>query len=348
MAWSKKSSGPSIESVSAGWAKGAFHPVYLLAGPDALLKEEAVKKFQEAFLGKADAGLNMDRFDGETASAGQILSALKTFSLLGDKRLVIVRRAQEMAPSETNALADGLTALPEGNALVLMWEKKADERSVLVQAVKSAGIVLTFWPPFENQLPRWVQDRGRSAGKSISLEIATALVEIVGGALPDLVQAVDTLALYAGDRAAIEPKDLDILQTETRTLQFLELDRAFWNRNKAKAIETVRHLMAQGQDPTYILVQIARVYRKLFLAKAIQAEQKSLDAVWDQLRIKSREPQRELTEALSAHSWEDLMRALETILEAERDFKTGRRGGEAGLTSAVYSILEGKKLLAAG
>jgi DNA polymerase III subunit delta len=349
MAWSKKPSGPTYESVAAGWAKGAFHPVYLFAGPDALLKEEALKKFQEAFLGKgADPGLSVDRFDGETASAGQILSALKTFSLLGDKRLVLVRRAQELAPSETNALADGLTGLPEGNSLLLLWEERADERSVLVQAVKSAGIVLTFWAPFENQLPRWVQDRARSLNKTISLETAGALIDTVGAALPDLAQALEILSLYAKDRPGLEPRDLEILQTETRSLQFLEFDRAFWRRDKAKALELARLLTAQGQEPVFVLPQLARVYRKLFMAKAMLAEKKSLDDVWQQVRIKSREPQREFSEALSGHSWEDLLNALETIAEAEREFKTGRREGDAGLTAVIYCILEGKKLLAAG
>jgi DNA polymerase-3 subunit delta len=344
MAWSKKPSGPTVESLAAGWAKGVFHPVYLFAGPDTLGKEEALKAFQKAFLGPSDPGLAVDRFNGETANAGQILSALKTFSLLGDRRLVLVRSAQALEPPETNALADGLTGLPEGNSLVLLWDAKAEDRSVLVQAVKSAGISLTFWTPFENQLPRWVQDRARTLGKGIAPEAAEALIDIVGPNVADLAQALETLSLYVKERPALRSEDLKVLQSEGRSLHFLELDRAFWRRDTAKALELIRVLAAQAERIELLLPMLARIYRKLVLAKALLAEKKTMDEVWIQLRIKSREPQRDFSEALSGHSNEDLLRALETVREAERGFKTGALGGETDLTRVVYSLLEGKKL----
>jgi DNA polymerase-3 subunit delta len=189
---------PSLASVAQEWAKGVFHRVYFWAGPDTLTKDDALQKLKKSFLGSDPAGMGLDVFDGNDASAGSILSAVNTLPFFGGRRLVVVRRAAELATADATRLADGLADIPPTNALVLLWDEKPDARSVLVQAARSAGVVLTFWPPFENQLPGWVVARAESLGKSMDRRAAQLLVEQAGPGLPDLVQELGKLVLVCG------------------------------------------------------------------------------------------------------------------------------------------------------
>ncbi len=327
-----------LESALADWARGAFKPVYLFAGEDTLRKEETLKKFQGHFFGKSSPEMNTDIFEGGTAAAGHILTAVRTFSLLGDRRLVLVKRAQDMPAAEINPLADGIPSLSGPNCLVLLLDEKAKETSVLVQAVKSAGSVMTFWMPFDNQLPAWVQERARSLGKSISTETAKTLVENVGPSLPDLLQELEKLSLQLKGKSTIDMADVESIQSDTRVLQYMELDRALWRRDRAKVLSLLETLRHQGQKSEGFPPRLAGIYRKLFLAKALISEKNSPDDVCNQFRIKSWQLKNEFLEALRSYTWDELLGCMEAVLEAERDFKTGRMEGDSGMTLLICRL----------
>jgi DNA polymerase III subunit delta len=335
-----KSADLKYDQLAALWAKGTFHPVYLLAGPDTLLKEEALKNFQKLFLAGDDSGLNIDRFDGDTSAASEILGAFRTLAFLGGRRLIVVRRAQELSSAEANLLADGLAA-PSENALVLLWDEKADNLNVLVQSVKSAGVVCTFWAPFENQMPAWIQDRAKSFGKGMSFDAARALLDAVGPSLPELAQELDKLSLYARDKKNIELSDVEALRPDNPALQFLEFDRAFWRKDVPEFLHLMEIRRAQGDPPEVLISHMVRIYRKLFFSKTLLAEKKvSREDVASQvMRIRTRQPQEDFMTALNGFSWEDLLEGLESLLKADRDLKTGRLDPDTGLTALAYRLL---------
>lgn len=329
----------SLAALTAGWAKGVFHPVYFFAGPDALQKDDAVKALQRHFLKGDESGLNVDKLDGETASAGQIIVAFQTLPFLGGGRLVLVRRAHALSASDAGRLAEALEKPPQVNCLVLLWDEKADNRNALVRAAKSAGVELTFWTPFENQLPRWVQDRAAAAGKTMGPDAARTLLELVGPNLPDLAQEIEKLLLYVKDARTIEASDVEAMGGGSRTLQFMALDRALWLRDKAKALELLEVLRAQGQPPEALLSQTARAYQKLLMGKALKSEGVSGAEMWERLWLRMRDPQKDFEAALSSYGWEELMDILESLSKADVDLKTGRMDPERGMTLILCRVL---------
>ncbi len=342
--FSPKAKSENLASLSAQWAKGTFHPVYLLAGSDTLQKDEAVAVFQKHFLGGDASGLNVDRFDGETAQAADILGAWRTMAFLGGRRLILVRRAQDLPKPEANLLAEGLESPPTGNTLIFLWdENKADNLNVLVQAAKSAGIVATFWAPFENQMPGWIQERAGSLGKSMSFDAARALLDVVGPNLAELAQEVEKLALYAKDKKAIELSDVEAIAPESTSLQFLEFDRAFWRRDKGEILRMLEMRRSQGDPPEMLLPQMVRIYRKLLSAKMLLAEKKATreEIGFLMLRVKMRDPQEEFLQAIGSFSWDQLMGGMEKLLQAEWDLKSGRLDPDIGLTLLVSGLMKG-------
>lgn len=333
------SKGETLASLSAQWAKGTFHPIYFFAGPETLQKDEAVKALTRHFLKGDEAGLNLDKFDGDTASAGEIINAFQTLPFLGGGRLVIVRRAHDLTPAEANRLADALEKPPQSNCLVLMWDEKADGRSALVKAARSSGKELVFWAPFENQLPGWITERAGAKGKGMSLEAARALLEAVGPSLPDLAQEIEKLALYVKDKPRIEVPDVEAMGGGNRTLQFMEWDRTLWSKNKTKTLELLSVMRAQGESPEGLLSQTARAYQKLLLGKALKSEKVSTMDMWERLWIRTREPQKAFEEALETHGWDELMGILESLAQADHDLKTGRMNGEAGMTMLFCKLM---------
>lgn len=322
----------SIDDLDKGWSKGTFHPVYLFAGPDTLAKEEAVVRLRSRFLKGEEGGMNEDRFDGDVSSAADIVNAYQTLPFLGPGRFVLVRRAQDLSPAEMNRLAEAVETPAKGNCLVLLWDEKVDGRNALVRAARSAGKEVMFWIPFENQLPRWIVDRARAAGKAMSLEAARTLLEMVGPSPSDLAQELEKLVLYVKDRADIRDEDVEKSGGGNRTLQFMEWDRALWSGDRTKVLELSSVLRAQGQAPEALLSQTARAFQKLLMGKALKAEKVSPADMWERLWIKSRDTQQAFEAALDRRGWEEVMDILESLAQADQDLKTGRLDPEAGIT----------------
>lgn len=339
--YKSKSTDLKLDQLSRLWAEGTFHPIYLFAGADTVQKDEAVVLLKKHFLGGDPSGLGLDKFDGETDSGADIINAAQTMAFLGGRRLVLVRRAHELGAAELNRLADNIPRIPQGNALVLLWDDKLDQRSVLVQAVKSAGVATTFWPPFEDQMPRWAQERARALGKTLTIDAARALVEAVGGDPAELAQEVEKLTLYVGAKTDIQQADVEALKPESRGLQYLEFDRAVWRQDRTAVLQFVRQREQEGDAPEALLAHLARIYRRILQGKSLLAEKK-LDAagICTRFWIRLRQPQDEFSQAMRRYGWDRLILNLGRVLQAERDLKTGRLMPGAGMSLLVCELFE--------
>jgi len=330
-------------ALARGWDKGEFHRVYVLAGPDTLARDEAFEKLKAAFLG-ADGDMNLDLFDGNEADAGKILSAAATLPFFGGRRLIAVRRTDGLGTADMNRLSDGLDGLPAVNCLVFLWDERPDQRTVLVQAVKGAGAVAVFWPPFENQLPQWVSDRAARFKKRMDRAAAEALLEAVGPRLPDLYQEIAKLALYVKDNPAITTADVAALRGERVSFQFMEWERALWRRDRAKSLAVLTAQKELGESPEALLPQVVRAVQKMWMAKALFQERRGDDrAVFEALRVKSLDVQRDLRASLPRWTWDELLRATDALVEADLAMKTGRGDPDADLTRVVLSLTKSEE-----
>jgi DNA polymerase-3 subunit delta len=334
---------PSLSSLIQGWAKGVFHRAYLLGGPDTLTKEEALSRLKKEFIGDDPSGMGVDVFDGNDTTAGAVLSAVNTLPFFGGRRLVVVKRAMELATAETNRLADGISTLPPNNCLVLLWDEKPDQRSVLVQAVRSAGALATVWPPFENQMPAWVIGRAESAGKRMDRAAAQGLLDRAGPSLPDLVQELGKLVLYVQDRPAITMDDVDACGGARATLRFMEWERIVWRKDRKKALTVLEMLRTNGEPVEKLLPQLSRAIQKLCLGKALFNENTlGKKQVFDRLWIRLQDAQNDFEKAVALWTWGDLLGALDRLVEADVSMKTGRGSPDADLTRLVWSLTEGE------
>ena len=99
------------EELRAGRVRGA----YLLAGGEALVRDDALAALEQAVLAGAPREFNRDRLDGETASAGELLDAVRTLPVLAARRLVILREPEaRWSAALVEALPDVVRELAEG------------------------------------------------------------------------------------------------------------------------------------------------------------------------------------------------------------------------------------------
>ena len=175
-------------------------PVYLIAGPERLVVEEAAdqvrkvcrqQQIDERIRLTADRSFRWDELGQST----------ETGSLFASRRLVELRLPTGKPGAEGGKVIRKWIEDQHDDVLLIIcdqWEM-AQERAAWVKAVEKAGVYVPAWNVKPHQLPRWIGQRLASRGLKADDEICRFLAERLEGNLLAAAQEVDRLALLFPD-----------------------------------------------------------------------------------------------------------------------------------------------------
>lgn len=171
-------------------------PVYLIAGPERLIVEEAADEVRKACRAQgiderirltADRSFKWDELGQST----------ETGSLFASRRLVELRLPTgKPGPEGGKIIRQWIDDQHEDVLLILCDQWKADqERAAWVKAVEKTGVYVPAWSIKPAQLPRWIAQRLKRRGLQAERDVCDFLAERLEGNLLAAAQEVDRLAL---------------------------------------------------------------------------------------------------------------------------------------------------------
>lgn len=177
-------------------------PVYLVAGPERLIVEEAADQIRKACRKQQideRIRLNADR----SFKWDELGQSTETGSLFASRRLVELRLPTGKPGAEGGKVIRKWIDDQHDDVLLIIcdqWEM-AQERSAWVKAIEKVGVYVPAWSVKPPQLPRWIDQRLRSRGLQADPEVCRFLAERLEGNLLAAAQEVDRLALlFPGSR----------------------------------------------------------------------------------------------------------------------------------------------------
>lgn len=325
------------DELSRLWQRNEWHPVYLFAGQEDFLIEVALQRLRSQWLSGDDSRLNDDRLDAEEHAPGEILALAQTVPFLAERRLIQVDDAASFSAADTKLLAAAIPSLPASTRMVLVWGrewKAKDASNPLVKAVQDAGAAVIFWPLFTEAARRWVQERARTHGKSIDPEAAAWLVEEAGEGLRRLDQELQKCSLFVGGRPAIELADVQSSFGYGRASSPYEWIDALRRRQPEKALDTLKQLLEEGEEPIRLLALASRSVHAWLSAKHPRETPASLA-----MRFRIRRGQENaFFHELQKWSEERLAEALDFCAEMDYRIKAGKETPEIGLTLTTLRL----------
>ena len=171
-------------------------PVYLIAGEEPLLLQEALDEVRAAARG---AGFSERQvFDAERGFDWQsLVDACNMPSLFAPRRLLELRLHTMPDAAGGKALSE-LAARPAPDVLLIVSAGKLDARArnaAWYSALEAAGAGLYIWPLKPEELPGVIGQRLRAAGLQAAPEVLALLAERTEGNLLAAQQEVRKLAL---------------------------------------------------------------------------------------------------------------------------------------------------------
>ncbi|MFP8882549.1 MULTISPECIES: DNA polymerase III subunit delta [Streptomyces] len=308
-------------------------PVTLAVGQEDLLLDRAVRQVIDAARA-ADADTDVRELAPADLRPGT-LAELTSPSLFAERKVVVVRDAQDLAADTVKDVKAYLGSPAEEITLVLVHAGGAKGKGLL-DAARKAGAREVACPKMTKPADRQAFVRGefRAAGRSATPEACQALVEILGSDLRELASACSQLtadvegtvdeavvARYYSGRAEASSFTIADRAVEGRLPEALEALR--WSLSTGVAPVLVTSALAQGVRGIGRLMSAPRGMRPGDLARELGMPPWKIDRVRQQMR---------------GWSAAGVSAALRAVAEADAAVKGGGDDPEYALEKAVITI----------
>lgn len=297
-------------------------PVYILAGPERFLKDQALERIQRGVFDAADVDFGISRFEGESADFAAVRDELETLPFLAPRRLVVVQDADPFVSKYREPLEKYLEK-PSRTGVLVLDVKTWRSNTRLAKAIPESATIKCE-APAAYRLPQWAAKWAKQRyEKELSSPAASLLVELVGGEMGILNQDLAKLAAYVGDRPQIEPADVDALVGHSRTETAWQMLDAVADGKKAQALAVLEHLFDQGEEPIAILGAMSWQLRRLAQVGRLKQQGVGVSAAMGRAGVPPFAQQR--TEQQLRHLGPRVTEIYDWLLDADLSLKSSDR-----------------------
>ncbi len=243
-------------------AKSPVKPIYAVIGDDVFLQLEAV----HSVLAQMPADTQRIDLDGETARLAETLDELRSFSMFGGHKLVVIRNADDVISKFREQLED-YAAKPSDSGTLLLRVDSLPSNQRIHKAIAKTGEVIKCEPPKLGEIPGWIIKRAASVHQlKVTGEAANVLSDLIGADLGRLDNELAKLALQVDD-GILKPQDISISVVFQREQQMWDMTDALSLGRPDEAVRRWRHLVASDPSSEFRAV----TWLGLWLEKASKA-----------------------------------------------------------------------------
>jgi len=325
------------DDLFVSWSRGQWKSIYLFAGQEDFLIDQAIHQAGRYWLGKDENGFGLDRFDAEDADIGEILEACRTMPFMGSSKVVRIDNSAKLSASDQETLAQCLQSLTSETKIICVWGKewrRDDAKKPLVEKIQEIGQVVIFWPLFPEQAHRWLIQRARHYKKDLDSEAAGWLIQQTGESLRLLDQELAKCSVYTGERPMIGLEDVQASFGYHKASSPFDWLSAIRRKNPSSSVALAGCLLEEGEEPLRLLALLSRSIRDWLSAKS-SGENASMMGM--RFHIKRGEEHRFVQE-LGRWSEKELMDGIGLCLHMEQAIKTGKETPDMALTLLTLSL----------
>jgi len=227
-----------------GALKRGLAPLYLVAGDDALLVQEACDAilraardagFTERSVLHAEAGFNWN----------DVLQDAASMSLFAERRIIDLRLPAPKFDRDASEVLRRYAEAPAEDTLLLIRSPRLEGKqrnAAWFKALDQAGAIVQIWPLSPRELPRWLSGRLSQAGVELDDEALALLAERVEGNLLAAVQEIEKLKLAGLSTPVSALALMDVLDDSARydTFELIDTVLAGESRRVSRVLATLR------------------------------------------------------------------------------------------------------------
>jgi len=267
-----------LKSLDADIRRRKLKRCYLLIGTEEYLIETAISLLLNGVIPPEEREFNRDVFDGSECTSEEIISSMLSYPFIGDRRLTLVRRFDDLTKKEKASIADKINQIPESNVVCFSaGDVKITEEPY--SRITESAEVLRFNKLKGKDLLQWITDEASSFGKEITPSAANTLLEFLGDSLGDLHTAIEKVILFTGEKKQIEADDISMTVGASRTYNIFELQKAVATKDLPAACKISLKMIESGIHPIQIVYHMTKFFLNLIHIKHLLAKGKTKEEI---------------------------------------------------------------------
>ncbi|MHC4095977.1 MAG: DNA polymerase III subunit delta [Planctomycetota bacterium] len=263
-----------------------FKSIYVIAGKEESLVNEKCRVMLDELVEPSERATGLFNADPKEVTAADILDELRTAPFLTDKRVVVIKGADDFV-SQNRELLEKYFDNPCPSGIFILTVNSWPGNTRLAKKLSNVGKLISVVQPKAWQLPsRLMQYASDAYSKNLSKDTAELLVELVGDDLVRLYSEIDKLVLFADSEKTITTGHVEKLIGHNRIFgAFAVIDKCLAGDTGA-AVERLRNMFASDKSTEFKVVgAFAFHLRRMFNAKVLLEKGVRQDEIINQLRI---------------------------------------------------------------
>lgn len=274
-------------------AQNKPNQIYVFSGEDDYLLVQDAKNLINKLMPLAEQTMGLEVIEAQArkaeeaaANLARCIEALRTPGFMGARKIIwlkqanfldrgIIARAREVSDllaSLAKAISSGL---PQGNILIIT-ATAFDRASALFKACSAKGQISRQeeLKPFQKEkaAANFTRELLRKNNLQAPPEAVSAIVELVGTDSRQLAQEIDKLAAFVYPRQKIGGEDVAAIVSASRESEAIHLADAVGMRNLPKAVQIMRQLLFQKENPIGLIMALESRFRYLMILRAAAGE----------------------------------------------------------------------------
>jgi len=264
--------------------EGRFEKIYFLHGEEPYFIDQITDAIIEHAMEEHERDFNQVILYGKEAEPLSLISELKGYPMMGQRKLVVLKEAQEF--KQLDQLETYCEAPLDTTVFVICYKYKTyDSRKKIIKSSTKNGLLFKSEKIKEYLMSDWVQSQVKSAGYTISSKACMLLIESVGNDLSRIVNEIEKLSIILEKGTAINDVHIEENIGISKDYNVFELTNALAQRDLLKALKIVDYF-EHNPKATDMVVVVANLFK--FFTQLMRIHflpNKSKEAVANSLKV---------------------------------------------------------------
>lgn len=320
---------------------GEFSPVYYIFGNEPYLKFFWLEKLRDAFLPEDVRDDVTYRYDGETLSSEEFESAAGSFSMLSDRKVVIVKDLPLNGDVAAFCLKNPDVFAPDGMIIFYDtkddYDKKSENAKKFIDLISEKGSLVRIDSPDEKTLVRWIGKQCAVEGLTVSEYDAKYLLDCIGPSMLALRSEIEKIRFYTDD-GRLKASDVDAICHNSAEVKGYLITNAIIESDPGKAFLLIEDFLKTKDGNEQILAATVFGYiGKLWKVKLLLDLGSSDSEIAKAIGVKNAFS---YIKCAKKHSVEDIDDAVEICVKADIALKSTATPPNAVLYRLVSELTE--------
>jgi DNA polymerase III subunit delta len=243
-----------------------FKPIYLLQGEEPYYIDLISKEIEKQALEEHERDFNQSVIYGKDVDVMSLITDLNGFPMMAERRLIVVREAQDIKDKEFDLLEKYITSPNETTVFVLCYKfKKLDSRKKIYKEITKKGVVFTSDKIKDYQIPQWIESYLKNTSYSITPKASKLLSDSLGNDLSRITNELDKLSILIQKGTTINEIHIEENIGISKDFNVFELVTAIQLRDVPKIFQIVDYFEHNPKSGplTLVIAQIFGLFIKL-------------------------------------------------------------------------------------